>query len=106
MIDFKDIETGIITACFVHETIIQNCFLPGQVENWIVIYDLGGMGVTEMPMNAIKSVTAKMGANYGGRLFKMFTVNAPGTIWFLWKAVSGFLDEVTVNKIKISKEST
>jgi hypothetical protein len=44
-----------------------------------------------------------MSVNYGGKLFKMFTVNAPGTIWFGWKAVSAFLDPVTVDKIKISK---
>ena len=57
-------------------------FLPGQVENWVVIYNLGGMGLTEIPITSIKTTTNKMSANYGGRLFKMFTVNAPGTIWF------------------------
>lgn len=33
-----------------------------------------------------------MSLNYGGRLYKMFTVNAPGTVWFGWKAVSAFMD--------------
>jgi hypothetical protein len=47
-----------------------------------------------------------MSVNYGGKLYKMFTVNAPGTIWFGWKAVSAFLDAVTVDKIKISKTNT
>ncbi len=47
-----------------------------------------------------------MSLNYGGKLNKMFTVNAPGTIWFGWKAVSAFLDPVTVDKIKISKTNT
>ena len=40
------------------------------------------------------------------RLYKMFTVNAPGTIYFTWKIVSAFLDPVTVEKIKISKSNT
>jgi hypothetical protein len=57
-------------------------------------------------MAAIKATTAKMSSNYGGRLYKMFVVNAPGTIWFGWKAVSAFLDPVTVDKIKISKTNT
>ena len=104
--DYKDIETGIIATIFVHEEVIRNMFLPGQVENWVIIYDLGGMGISEIPMSTIKSTTSKMGANYGGRLFKMFTVNAPGTIYFTWKVISAFLDEVTVEKIKISKEKT
>lgn len=106
MVDYKDIETGVIATIFVHEEVIRNMFLPGQVENWIIIYDLGGMGISEIPMSAIKSTTSKMGDNYGGKLFKMFTVNAPGTIYFTWKVVSAFLDEVTVEKIKISKSNT
>lgn len=44
--DFKDVETGINAACFVHEEVIKSMFLPGQVENWVVIYDLGSMGLT------------------------------------------------------------
>ena len=106
MIDFKDVESGVLATILVHEEIIKNMFIPGQVENWVIIYDLGGMGVTEIPISAIKSTTAKMGSNYGGRLFKMFTVNAPGTIYFTWKMISAFLDPVTVKKIKISKNST
>lgn len=81
-------------------------FIPGQVENWIIIYELGGMGVTDIPISAIKASTAKMSQNYGGRLFKMFVTNAPGTIYFTWKVVSAFLDPVTVEKIKISKNNT
>jgi len=81
-------------------------FLPGQVENWTIIYDLGGMGISEIPMSAIKSSTGRMSANYGGRLFKMFVVNAPSSIYFAWKMVSAFLDPVTVDKIKISKTNT
>lgn len=106
LVDFKDVEVGVLATIYVHEEIIKNMFLPGQVENWNIIYDLGGMGVTEIPMSAIKSTTAKMSANYGGRLYKMFTVNAPGTIYFTWKVVSAFLDPVTVEKIKISKNNT
>ena len=81
-------------------------FIPGQVENWVIIYDLGGMGVTDIPMSAIKASSQKMSQNYGGRLYKMFVVNAPGTIWFTWKVVSAFLDPITVDKIKISKTNT
>lgn len=101
----KDIEAATIATVYVHEQIIANMFIPGQVENWVVIYDLGGMGVTDIPISAIKSSTQKMSQNYGGRLYKMFVVNAPGTIYFTWKLVSAFLDPVTVEKIKISKSN-
>ena len=57
-------------------------------------------------MSAIKGTTSRMSLNYGGRLYKMFTLNAPGTIYFTWKIVSAFLDPVTVEKIKIAKTNT
>jgi hypothetical protein len=31
MIDFNDVEVGIMATCFVHEEIIKNMFLPGQI---------------------------------------------------------------------------
>lgn len=81
-------------------------FLPGQVESWVVIYDLGGMGVTEIPTGILKSIIQKLSANYGGRLYRLWVVNAPMTISFSWKIISNFMDQVTVDKIKISKKST
>ncbi len=47
-------------------------------------------------MDAIKKVSASMSANYGGKLFKLFAVNAPSAVWFAWKVVSAFLDPITV----------
>lgn len=81
-------------------------FLPGQVESWDIIYDLGGMGVTEIPTGVLKSMMQKMSSNYGGRLHRLWVVNAPMTISISWKIVSAFLDKVTVDKIKISKSSS
>ena len=48
----------------------------------------------------------KIALNYGGRLYRMWVVNAPMTVAFSWKIVSAFLDQVTVDKIKISKKNT
>lgn len=84
---------------------IDKMFIPGQVESWIVIYDLGGMGLSEMPIGAIKTITGKMSLNFSGRLGKLYMVNAPGSMWLGWKTVSAFLDPVTVDKIKVTKSS-
>ena len=81
-------------------------FLPGQIESWNIIYDLGNMGVTEIPSNILKTMISKMSQNYGGRLFKLWVVNAPMTISIGWKVVSAFMDQTTVDKIKISKKNT
>ena len=102
----KEMDIAFKATLYVHEQIINQCFIPGQVENWIVIYDLGGMGVSDIPISAIKGSSQRISQNYGGRLYKMYVVNAPGTIYFTWKIVSAFLDPVTVDKIKINKTNT
>jgi len=56
-----------------------------------------------MPLGAIKTITAKMSLNYGGRLGRLYMVNAPSSMWLGWKTVSAFLDPATVDKIKITK---
>lgn len=105
-IDLKDIENSLKATIFVHEEVMQHMFLPGQVESWNIIYDLGGMGITEIPTGTLKTMLQKMSANYGGRLYRLWVVNAPMSITFSWKIVTAFLDQVTVDKIKISKSST
>lgn len=47
-----------------------------------------------------------MSINYGGRLHRLWIVNAPMTISISWKVISKFLNQYTVDKIKISKGST
>lgn len=64
------------------------------------------MGITEIPTGVIKTMMQKMSSNYGGRLYRLWVVNAPMTVSFSWKIVSAFLDQVTVDKIKISKNNT
>ena len=54
----------------------------------------------------MKSIVERLSLNYGGRLHKLWVVNAPSGISTTWKIVSTFLDDVTVDKIKISKTNS
>ena len=102
----KDPEAVLRAIVFVQEEVIENMFIPGQVECWNIIYDLGGMGITDVPVNALKSAVQQISANYGGRLYKLWLLNSPSTIFFSWKVVKNFLDPVTVDKISIVKKNT
>lgn len=64
------------------------------------------MGLTDLPVNALKSALQTISANYGGRLYKLWLLNSPGTVYFSWKVVKNFLDPVTVDKINIIKKNT
>lgn len=43
--------------------------------------------------------------NYRARLFKMYIINSPASIYIPWKIVQNFLDEVTLRKIQILKKN-
>jgi hypothetical protein len=105
-IDLKDFDLSLKATCFVLEEMKRTVFIPGQVECWNLLYDLGGMGLSEIPTTLLKNVLKKISLNYGGRLFKLWILNAPSSISMSWKIVSAFLDDVTVNKVKISKKNT
>ena len=62
--------------------------------------------MSEIPTKLLKNVLKKISLNYGGRLFKLWIVNAPSSVSVSWKIVSAFLDDVTVNKVKIVKKNT
>jgi hypothetical protein len=79
-------------------------FLPGQIENWIIIYDLGKMGITDIPINACKQIMQTLACNYGGRLYRLFAVNVPKAAWLTWKLASTVLDDATVDKISLDTE--
>jgi hypothetical protein len=104
--DLKDPEAVLRGIVFVQEEVIEKMFIPGQVECWNIIYDLGGMGLTDLPVNALKSALQAISANYGGRLYKLWMLNSPSSIYFSWKVVKNFLDPVTVDKIHIIKKNT
>ena len=49
----------------------------------------------------LKTAIEYMQNNFQSRLFNMYLLNAPKTIYISWKLVKGFIDELTVQKIKI-----
>jgi hypothetical protein len=38
-----------ISMTYFIEHMLRHCLLPGQVENWIMVTDLTGIGVTNLP---------------------------------------------------------
>lgn len=104
-LNMAEVDDFFRATIYAHEFAINNMFLPGQVESWVTIYDLGNTGLTDIPMSAMKKVAGDLSANYSGRLGKMFIVNAPSSVAFLWKMVQAFLSDITTNKIKLSEDA-
>lgn len=106
MMDPKNIDLYFDSIVTAQEIVKKKMFIPGQVQSWNLIYDLAGIGISDIPLTALKDVLGRISLNYGGRLNKLWIVNAPSGVSTTWKIVSTFLDPVTVDKIKISKTNT
>ena len=104
-IDVKTIseDTLIKGVTFFLEVIISNMLLPGQIENWVIILDFNNMGLFTFPVMSFKKMIGFLQSNYRARMYKLYAVNTPNSIWVPWKAVQVFLEENTVSKVSFSK---
>ena len=91
--------------CFLLEYAIQKLMIPGQIENWIVITDLGSKGLTQLPISEVKSIVKTLQDNFRCRMIVNYVVNAPSSLYFLWGIVKKFIEEHTIKKIRINKET-
>jgi len=104
MINPKELEMDVLLdmITFFLEYVIGNMLLPGQVENWVVIADLGKQGITSLPISSIKQVFGYLQNNYRARMHKSYIVNAPFMVQATWTMVKPFLEETTIEKISLS----
>ncbi|OMJ95219.1 hypothetical protein SteCoe_1427 [Stentor coeruleus] len=91
--------------CFILEYTVQNLMVPGHVENWIIITDLNKQSLHKLPMNELKSIIKTLQDNFRCRMIVNYIVNAPRTLKFIWTVLKGFIEQHTVEKIRILQES-
>jgi len=85
------------------EYVRERFFLPGQVENWIIVMDMEQMGLMNIPFKTLKSVLETLQSLYRCTSARIFLFNVSGTFHFLWSTVQGFLEAHTKKKINITK---
>ncbi|KAL4441557.1 hypothetical protein ABPG74_021489 [Tetrahymena malaccensis] len=100
-LNFKNIKIQLIldSMTYFFEFILSNMMLPGQIENWVVILDLGNIGLSSLPINGLKQIMGYLSSNYRSRMFATYVVNTPSSIFIPYKIIKGFLEEATIKKI-------
>jgi len=98
----EDFEHAAIKLC---DYIIEKLLVPGQVENWVLIVNMGNVSVFSIPDN-LKNLMTMMQDNYRARLYRSYIIGMSTFMTFLWNIIKLFLDAVTVKKFVFLKEST
>lgn len=94
------IDEWLLTLIYLLEYTKQQCLLPGQIENWTIICDVGKSSILSLPKE-LKLLLAILQNNYRCRLYSMYILNVSLFIKVLWKTISIGLDQSTQRKIKL-----
>lgn len=78
--------------------------VPGQVENWNIVMDLEHMSLLKINISAMKKMVAFLSSNLRGRAYRMYIINAPSSINFLWNIAKTVIPKDTQTKIQITKD--
>ena len=86
---------------FQHTYCLEHFLIPGQVEQWMIICDLDGVGLSEIPVRAMGRFLASAQNNFRARNYRSIVLNAGYLIRGSWYMLSNFVDELSLEKIQI-----
>ena len=99
------IEDYINASGFLVQFLIEHLLIPGKIENWINIIDMGKQGLTQLPLKAILKYVSALQKLYKCRLAYSFVVNPPSSIVYIWTCCKPFIDKATQSKVVIEKNN-
>lgn len=71
----------------------------------MVISDLAHFALRKLPLSDLKKLIKVLQDNYKCRMIVNYVVNAPSSVSWIWTMIKGLINEHTVKKIKIQKDS-
>lgn len=83
----------LITFC------LTNLLLPGKVENWNCIFDLTGVGLSEIPVRLLQNFMTYTSHLFKSRANRCYVVNAGWVLRSSWYLFSSMVDEMARSKI-------
>lgn len=81
--------------------VVNTCFVPGVIETYLFVIDMGGKNFTSLPFEAIGSIIKKMSIVYSNYLGNMLVINTQTFVKFTYNAIKLFIHEETRKKISM-----
>ena len=101
----SDLEHRAACAYFFFSWIIENMFVPGHVESWLMIMDFDQVNLGEIPVKQLRNFVGSLQRNFRGRMFRNIMVNTHWLLQGVWGTVKGWLDPFVQQKITICKNA-
>ncbi|OMJ94161.1 hypothetical protein SteCoe_2641 [Stentor coeruleus] len=84
---------------FTMQFVIEHMLLPGKVENWVNIVEMGRLGIKDIPFKPMVKLLGTLQKIFKCRLAHSFVLNPPGSIYYMWTCVKRFIDKATQDKV-------
>lgn len=84
--------------------LVEYMLVPGIIENWVNIIDMGNQGLRELPLKALFKFIGILQKVYKCRLAYSFVVNPPNSMYYIWTCAKPFIDKATQAKVVIENK--
>jgi hypothetical protein len=102
--ELYNIETLATAKLFLMEYMKKYMFLPGQIEQWVVLNNMSKLAIKELPRKEMGALVTMLNKNYMYVLAKSWNINCTTFQSLCWKVFELFLDKETSSKIMFFKE--
>jgi len=99
------LEDYMEAICFVLDTVRKYYFVPGKVENWVIIIENNSLGLLDFPTKMVKAINDITAVNYTSTLDKLYIMNPSSVLKLSWNMISGLIDPETASKISMLSKS-
>ena len=99
IIDKYPIENFICSIDKIISYLMAHFFIPGQIENWVVITDLKDVSIWDPPLKLLK-IFEFLQTKYIFRLKYLYIYNMDTILNFCFNIIKNLIDERTSNKIR------
>lgn len=104
IVDYQmDVDHFINAMVHVLEVIRMKMYLPGHVENNIVIIETDSMSLFNVPLGHLQGIISTASNNYPESLAKMYILNPSFILRTSWNLVKNMMEAETSDKISILK---
>ena len=94
-------DSDVVNVClFVCQYAVNNLLIPGQIENWIMLFNLKGTSIISLP-EPMKLLVQELSDNFNFRLFKCYVLGMSFLMRLLYKFVCTFIGQPNEEKIVI-----
>jgi len=94
-------STDIMNASiFVCQYLANYMLIPGQIENWIMIVNMDGTSVLNLP-DSVKKLINNMSEYFIARLYRCYILGLNAFLRIIYKIICAFVEKSTVEKVII-----